>query len=48
MNWLAWIGAVFGGLVVIDFVFVGVIVTIDVINDWRWRREKRRASSSDH
>jgi hypothetical protein len=38
MSWLAWIGAVFGGLVVIDFVFVGVIVTIDVIKNWRDRR----------
>ncbi len=38
MSWFAWAAVIFGGLVVLDILFVEAIVTIDVINDWR-RRE---------
>lgn len=48
MSWFAWVAVIFGGLVALDIVFVGVVVTIDIINDWRWRREKRRSGSGDH
>ena len=42
MSWIGWIAAVIIGLLVLDAIFVGIIVTLDIVNDWRFRREYSR------
>ena len=42
MSVVGWIAAVIVALIILDVIFVGIIVTIDIINDWRFQREYRR------
>ena len=48
MNWFEWIAIIIGGLVVLDILFVGAVVAIDIIRDWRLSRENRSGSNGDH